>query len=291
MHSKVSLIVLAVALGLLYPGIASADVEVRLSHKDTPDNTITQVFSVADGEKIKVIITDTDTTKFECEATGIVVVPSVESADGDRAQEDEDTKLCEVTIENSAKYGGYYVKIKLIDGEDRPDAPKGRTWKDRTWIVATQETGWHTDIQAGLAGSGLVSPEYFLDTGEDGVKRVLRDREAEDDVEFGFASFATVYHDRKPQWGGSLGLGINDNDLSVLLGVTRRFGKRAAITAGYGWGQVDRLPTGLTEGDSFDEDNLTLEKATRGDWFFSISVRGFTDAFQKKLATATQKKQ
>ncbi len=275
MKSKTSFVVLVGFLGLILSGVAWAEVEVTLSHTSTPDGTITQVFSVANSEKIKVIVTDTDTGKFICEVTGIEIDMPGPKAAG---------TSCEKTIEHSTKFGGYYVRMKLKPGMTSD------TLKEKEWILSTRLTGWRTDIQVGLAGSGLVSPEFFLDTGEDGVKRVRQDREAEDDVAFGFASFATVYRDNWRGTGLSLGLGLNENDLSVMIGPTVRLGNRAAITAGYSWGRVNRLPTGVSVGDAFEQDNLTLQKATRGDWFFSISIRGFTDAFQKKLAEANQKK-
>jgi hypothetical protein len=195
--------VLSVSLGLVFSGAAGAEVEVNLSHKDTPNGAITQVLSVANGENIKVVVTDTHTDNFD--------VPLLESSSFPiPLPRLEPTSLAARRPEHSDKFGGYYVKVKLKEGRPAGDL------KDKTWIVAVQETGWRTDVQVGLVGSGLVSPKFFLDTGEDGVKRVFQDREAEDDVALGFASFATVYHDRRPLWGLSLGLGAKSRTQRTL---------------------------------------------------------------------------
>lgn len=255
---------------------------IIFDHLNNPDGYISRVFYLADGEAFEVTVTNTDTALFDYEVTGIKLIDDPEELTGA-----EDPTVWTTTQEHSAEYGGYYVRVKFQAGANRSTT----TLKPKTWIIATQEQRLRTDVQVGLMGTPLVGPEYFLDTGTDGVKRVMRDREAEDDVSIGFASFATVYHDRRPWLGGSLGLGVTDNDLSVMMGPTIRVGNRAAITVGYHLGRIDRLPSGLAENDTFDGDNLTFEKVTRGDWFFSVSIRGFTDVFQKKLAKDSQAKE
>ncbi len=257
---------------------AGAAVPVSFDHKATPNNSTTELLSVAAGEKIEVTVTNTNTVLFECSVTGIEIVRQPNP----RAVLETDTTVCKKEISHDSRFGGYFVKVQP-KAAAKAEAIEASGLEARTWILFVDETGWRTDILVGVVGSGLTSPKFFLDTGDDDVKRVFEDPDAEDDLAFGFASFATVYHDEIFKgWGLSLGLGINDNDLSVLFGPSYRLGKRATLTAGYSWGPVDRLPTGLAVGDVFEQDNLSLESATRGDWFFSVSIRGFTDVFRKE---------
>ncbi len=270
---KWTCLVLIALLGGLGASLAQVTT-VTFSHANTEDGSITEVLSLADGEIFQVEITETNTAVFDYQVTGIRLIPSAPAAS-------PTTKI--ITQEHSVKFGGYYVKVRLKKNKSHPKL------KPKTWIISTRELGFHTDVNVGLMGTPLTDPKFFLED-DGGFKKVARDRDADDEVSFGFATFATVYHDRRPWLGGSLGLGISENNLSVMVGLTGRFQSRAAITAGYHWAQIDRLPTGVSVGEAFTGDSLTLSKHTRGDWFFAVSISGFTDVFEKKLAKDTIEK-
>jgi len=257
-------------------------VTVSFDHCGTKNNTTTKLLHLADGDKFKVLITNSDTGNFEYSVTGITIEDSQKAS--------ADLKQWEITQEHDAAYGGYIVRATKKPTGQSSCPVSGPAREDRTWIIRTEETGWHTDVNVGLLGSALVEPEYFLDTDDGGNTVIARDEGKEDDLTLGFTSFATVFHDRHPMWGGSLGIGIADNNLSVALGPTLRLGQRAAITAGYNWGQVKTLTNGLNIGDPFTGENLTTDTSLQGDWFVAITIKGFTDVFAKKLAKDTTTK-
>jgi len=270
--------ILAVIL-MLWSGQASTQTVVQFSHRNTPNGQMAGGYEFANGEDFQVQIIDTEPKVFECEITGIEIVAQGSQKPG-LASADTITK----TIEHKSKYGGYIVRVSLI-GEKRPPG-----LDDKIWYISVRTRGWHTELSAGLFGTGLVNEQYYLETGDDGLRRVFRDEAAEDDLVFGFASFATVFHDRHEWFGGSLGLGIDSNNLRVMLGPTVRVGDHASLTLGYNWGKIDSLPAGISPGSVVESENLSLTPTTNGDWFFSVSIRGFTDKAQKAFAEEAQKK-
>jgi hypothetical protein len=271
--------ILAVIL-MLWSGQASTQTVVQFSHRNTPNGQMAGGYEFANGEEFQVQIIDTEPKVFECEVTGIEIV-----AQGSRETLSPPTNTITKTIEHKSKYGGYIVRVSLIKKKERPAG-----LDDKIWYISVRTRGWHTELSAGLFGTGLVNEQYYLETGDDGLRRVIRDEDAEDDLVFGFASFATVFHDRHEWFGGSLGLGIDSNNLRVMLGPTLRLGDHASLTLGYNWGKIDSLPAGTFPGSVFESDNLSLTPTTNGDWFFSVSIRGFTDKAQKAFAEEAQKK-
>ena len=271
---------------LLSSTAAGQTVVTTFSHEYSPNNSTNELLYLENGDRFKILIVDTDKENFEYAVTGITVNEPL-----DDYKNDNTTK--EIIQQHSAKYGGYIVTVKMTGDlkknckSKNDQRPASCELGHRTWIIRTEETGWHTDIHVGLMASALVDPQYFLESDDEGNRTIGRDKGKEDDLTFGFSSFATLFHDNHPEWGASLGLGITDNNISVAIGPTLRLGKRGALTAGYSWGQVETLPAGLNVGDPFDGDNLTTTTSLQGGWFVAVTIRGFTNVFQKKLASST----
>jgi hypothetical protein len=214
-----------------------------------------------------------------------------------------------VCIRHEQQYGAYLVEIVQKPVES-PLAELEGSIKDLSSVTLTVpvvHNPWYLDFTSGFTLSELTDPIWAGDTqtGADGMEitRIVRDRQAEDDANLGIAAFTHVSHDK---WGGpvagyfgpSIGLGIDERNeasyyvgLSWLMGdVAGAIGDRAALTFGYQWGSVDRLPAGVSVGDPIDDVNTLADLPTRidGGFFFSLSFSflGGRDTFEKKVASA-----
>ncbi|GEM_PF-4315623 len=288
MLRRVMVLLAAVNLMCLWvvaAGDSPPEATIEFDHATDPSGMAEKVLYLADGDRIQVNITHACTDCFKYEVTGIELTGVSPDASGVCKQQ-----IVTKKIEHRSRYAGYYVRATRKKEEG--DQNTCKDLEEKTWIFRVESTRWHTDIHVGLFGSGLVEPKYYLENDDDGHNIVARDRAAEDDVSFGFTTFATVYHDDVKWIGFSLGLSISDNNLGVLTGPTIRLGGRAALTAGYQWAQVKALPSGVHIGDPYENANLATGTRMQGDWFIAISIRGFTDILNpdKKLATTTTTK-
>ena len=302
---------LAVALVTASPTLAQkvnkpkgAKGDVIFSHRnDNQDLWYSR--SLAAGQDFTVVINDTDPGRFQYSIAGVALEGGTE--DDDQARKIQDVPIVELRpfklpFTHDRKFGGYVVRIRANDPDDRTVVPKGETdelvLNDVTLHIAVETVGWNLDFAGAYVGSGLTDPKYAIITQEneagDEEKVFTREPNRESDVNLGLGAFVHVYNDNKWPWLAlTFGLGIDD-DTTYYLGPSLRLGDKAAITAGYAWGAVDTLPGGQQLGESPISDNVLNNLGTKneGAFFVGISysfIPGIRDRFEKPFAGATEK--
>lgn len=258
-----------------------------------------------DGEVFTVQINKTWPDNYTYEIAGFTVeeVSDEPEAAGDRNISElvDDVRLLQVHDRN---YGGYYVNIRLKQGMEPVkfvDGNETNNLEEATLTIFVETMSWEIDIAGAFTVSDLTNPVYAVQSGDDGmggtINTVIRDTAAEDEASLGLAAMIHLYNSRRPQYALSFGLGISENsNTTYYVGPSYRFGKRAAVTLGYAWGSVDRLPSGLSEGNPISDANALNNLGTRIDSgvFLSLSY-GFLDVrnriqqpFANEVAPKTQ---
>jgi len=272
-------ILLVGALLILRTTSALADITVTFDHENQPSETSCDLLDLTHNEKFKVVITNTNTDAFEYTVVGIEVFPAP-SATGLRLVADTTRK--ELTLQHDRKYGGYKVQLT----HKKPLA----SLVDKVWYIPVRTAGWDTDVAGGFTVSKVTDPVFEVRSGT-----VARNHGAEDKVALGFAGFIHVYHGKLPSLAATFGLGITDQSKTAyFFGPSWRWGEKGALTAGYSWGSVDRLPSGIHEGDVVSDPNAlaSLDSQVRGGVFLSLSFKFITvgDLFQKPFAGSSVSK-
>jgi hypothetical protein len=272
-----------VLAALLGSTIVRAEPVAEFSHGATPTKTASAPLSLAHGERFLVRITATDPTLFDYEVTGIEIVPKAKA----RPLAAADT--AEFVHEHDKKFAGYRVSVTRKE-------PKTEETElvDKEWLIPVQTMQWETAIAGAFTVSGLTNPVFDV-RDDGGSSRVTRNRSGEDNAGLGLAGFVHVFHGRRPELAGTFGLGVtNQSKTSYFTGLSWRWGDRGALTAGYMWGSVERLPSGVREGDVVTDPNVLANPGTRidGAAFLAVSFSFINvgDLFQKPFAEAKSTK-
>ncbi|MEL6951252.1 MAG: hypothetical protein AAGM16_14180 [Pseudomonadota bacterium] len=311
---KKVLITLAIGVAMLSATNAIA-IEVEFTHFNGQDES--RAISVKPGEEIKISIKDTYPDAFSYEVGGVLLkTPAAPARAGLTIDQKTDLTTHTISQPHDPKYGGYIVKVLLKDKAAGPvkvaiGGGKTKDLSETTFMIVVEQRVWDVDFAGAFTISDVTDPVYATvpRTNEDGeVENVLiRDSGAEDSQSLGLAGMIHLYHVDRPQWAWSFGLAVSDtSETSYMTGPSYRFSDRAAVTLGYQWAPVDRLPAGTNEGDLIDDPNVLSSLDTRvdGGVFLSFSysfipgVRGFfekpfkgafgsTDASSASLPTAT----
>jgi len=252
--------------------------------------------TVAPGEIIVVTITNTCVEKFNYDLRKISAGTSEEAA-----EECTPTKALEIVHEE--KYGGYIIDIQRSVADPVTIEVDGKevTLNDLEIVISVQPKKWDYELAGAFTTSWLTDPAFGLEMrvpegSADGVERafVIRDREAEDEVRLGVGVFAHVFHTSFPHLAGTFGLGINEsNQTTYFTGISWRFGEAAALTIGYSWGSVKRLPSGTRFDRPVDAGILgNLGSRTDGDVFFGLSYKFLnpSSALEKPFQEVKDKK-
>ena len=259
---KLGAILLAGIVFTLRTTAVAADISVEFDHVNQPSETSCDPLALTHGESFKVVITNTDTNQFEYVVIGIQIsrppAPGVLAVGTDKK---------ELTLQHDRKYGGYSVRVTR-----KPGAPVDPERTSKIWYIPVTTVGWETDIAGGFTISDLTNPIYEVRT-VGGVSTVSRNQGAEDAVALGLAGFVHVYHGKLPWLAATFGLGItNQSNTAYFLGPSWRWADKGALTLGYGWGSIDRLPSGIHEGDVVTDPNALANRDSRvsGDVFLSF---------------------
>jgi hypothetical protein len=259
------------------------DNTVTFDHLNQASETSCAPLQLTNGETFKVVVTNTNTKEFDYIVAGIEI--STPSSGAVKTQA-VDTTRKELTLQHDKKYGGYSVRVSA-----KPGGSTASGLTNKVWYIPALTIGWDTDFAGGFTVSKLTNPVYEVRT-IGATSTVARNEGAEDAVALGLAAFVHVYHGKLPWLAATFGLGVtNQSEASYFLGPSWRFSDKGALTAGYCWGSVDRLPSGVHEGDVVTDPNVlaSLGSQVRGAGFFAISFKFITvgDLFQKPFATGT----
>lgn len=213
-----------------------------------------------------------------------------------------------IQIPHLSEFGGYVVTIAPVDaaleyvkrnaatncsvvGAVPPDC---KPIKKVNLYVSVSEERKNYNFSGAFTVSDLTSPKFGLAPGGDsGMNTVIvRDSSAENEVSLGFAGQINVFPSPESKFGGSVGLGISESsDLSFFIGPTWRVTDRVFVTVGANWGPVDRLPTGMSVGDTVSDPNTLSDLPSKTDVgaFLSVSFEFLSPAqtfFSKPFATS-----
>lgn len=252
---------------------------------------IARSVKIGDGKTITVRIKNTCPNEFNYSITEVLAEapaqpPSAAKGGGCKPED----KV--ITIVHDKRYGGYLIGIEKKDPNKIVETKNGNVLKNLQLVISVETAAWNIDTYGGFTVSGLTNPRFAIEmrdfsmtdsaTGMTTTEQkpfVIRDTGAEDDVNLGIAAFAHIYHRRMKPFALTFGLGISEeNDTTYYTGLSWRFGARGALTLGYAWGEVDRLPAGTKFDQPVAADLLSsLDSKIKGDFFFSYSF-SFIDA-------------
>lgn len=258
---------------------------VAIEYDHAKENSEPRAYSrmVADGQAIQITISNTCDKLFGIGVTKVVAAaqPADRTLAGTAAPCEPGT-LSE-TIIHQRQYGAYIVELKLPEGTSSADIKLGDreiTLRSVVLTIAIQPREWDYEVSGGFTVSRLRDPRYGLqsrEVTEDGrtvaKSFVVEDKSARDDARLGAGAFIHVFNTRHPALAASFGLGINqENTASYFVGGSWRMGKAGALTVGYNWGSVDRLPAGTDLEKPVDPNFLsTLGKRVDGAVFIAWS--------------------
>lgn len=180
------------------------------------------------------------------------------------------TKTVRVDFTFTERLAGYVVHLReKVD----PNNPYPGDLDEATLILHFERDGWSFQVAGGFTITNLTDPKFALEE-RDGESILVRDRGAEDKQRLGIAALSHIYHLKHPNWAGTFGLGINqDNKTSYFTGISYRFGNTAALTLGYNWASVTERPAGVKLGQAVPANTLSnLGSKTDGDFFLAISL-------------------
>jgi hypothetical protein len=289
--------VFVVAGCLLVSSAVTAQVAVNppFDHYGTNENRTYSV-KVRPGEFFEVTIDNTCAKQFfDIESFGVIAaVPAPAIPTARRGQTNDCVASAAgapprtIQVPHLPQYGGYVVSIKPADGlqfiksnaasncsQANPPADC-KPAKEILLFVSVGRRGYDYDISGAFTISDLTDPVYSLQeesNGETPIVVVERDQAAEDDFRLGFAGFINLFHQKFPSFAGTFGLGISEgSEVNFFLGPSWRLGGKAYLTAGWNWGSVRRLPSGVSEGDVVSNANLLTELPTRTDSALFVAV-------------------
>jgi hypothetical protein len=248
---------------------------VKYDHAAINANWQTTV-TVQPGDSFKLVVENTCPEKFEFSSEPIPTAPPRPTVE---APGPCPLGLKELTLVHDNRYSGYIVNIKRT----QPGAitvqvsGKPKTLEDVTLVITFAKSPWDYELAGGFTFSQLTDPEFGLvtrtiDGGEETF--VVRDRAAEDDLSLGAGAFIHVFHRRNLRpLALTFGLGISEQAApAYYAGLSWRWGGHGALTLGYNWGEVDRLPAGTSFDEPVDSNLLSsLGSRVDGDWFFGLS--------------------
>ena len=202
------------------------------------------------------------------------------------------------TLVYDQQFGGYVFNITQKPGADpSKECEGGDELIPLTFIVSVRQEKWNLSFSGAFTISGLTDPVFSVKT-ENAVKKVIEEKEKQDERRLGAASFVHLFHDRV-QWNQlqpalGFGLGINsDNHAEYMVGAALRFGDKATINVGRAWGSITRLPNGVNFDTPITDDNVlnNLGARTVSRWFVAISYAFIDtkDRLVKPFAPDTEK--
>lgn len=265
---------------------------VTFDHRGSPYQL--QNLLLRDREKFQLKILSTCPADFTYEVINITPSPPPAAATPARTTSGrpklEDKVVA--TVEFDGRHSGYILNARKIAtsstcfSDDAADKPIELA--SATFVVAVKAEAFALAFAGGFSVSKLHDRVFAVREAEPGVKRVFREADKEDKVSLGLAALIHLYHERVPAAALSFGLGVrNDNKAHYYLGLSWRFGDQAAITAGFLFGSVTRLPIGIGEGSVVKDDNViqNLGSYTVGKPFIALSYTflGTSDRFKKPL--------
>lgn len=248
-----------------------------------------EAISAKPGEVITIVIKNTCPDRFEYDLGGIPLsAPEAAFAESKKDCTLKDHTLTQV---HDDRFGGYYLAITPISGPGSrvmaDDNGAKKELKELTFLVGVTTVQWDIAFAGGFTIADIVDPVFASQDNGMMQNVVIRDRGAEDDVSLGLAGMIHLYHRKRPHWAATFGLSTGSgNDLAYMLGGSYRFGDKGALTLGYMWAPVDRLPAGLSVGDTIADSNslANLQSRTEGGVFLGISysfISGVKDIFEK----------
>lgn len=253
----------------------------------------------SDGDTIVVEVADTCPGQFDFRVEGIERAPEVL---GPRSLEPCAAATKEVRWTHEGRYGGYLLRISApspVLVRKAGAQPDTKELGSVVLIVHIRDTGWALEVGGGFTIDGLVSPRYALETRTgNGVAAtfVTRDEAADDAATLGVASFVHAFHHKAPLVALSFGLGLGESSRArYYTGLSLRLGSKFALTGGVAWGNVDRLPAGVTTTTPVTDPNILNELPTRVGVkpFFALSYGflGSRDPLAKPFAGAPPEEQ
>jgi len=270
-------------------GVDEGKLQIKIDHLkiEKDGDKRAQGINVANGQLIEVTVDNTcaDDFSYEIEKVPALPAPALPPA----------APGCSpaphvVSWSHDDKYGGYilHVKKKNSGSPVKANTSTGQSdLHDFDLILGVNPGGVGIATAGGFTISSLTDPAYGV-IDRDGKKYLVRDRKAEDDTRLGVAAFVHVFANRRPEIAASFGLGINEeNKTSYFTGASWRWGDKGALTVGYNWGSVKRLPAGVKPSETEPVADATvlnnLGSRVGGNWFFALSY-GFLEAgkFLKK---------
>ena len=274
-----------------------ADVKVAFDHLATNADRTYAIAELTPGERLIVEIQNTDPVQF---AYKLAAVTPATTPQAITALAVGDTKLETVKVEevHAAAVGTYLVKIELREktpgvlhtGEITRNGATVRLRPVNLIVNVESSPTWNLAFAGAFTGSDLTDPVFALQKRTDnaGVETdvIVEQKDDEDEARLGLGAFLHLFHERKPQWAWSFGIGVQEQGAtSYYVGPTYRFGDKGALTGGLVWAAVDRLPGGARV-DAPPPDANTLSnlgsKIEQGIFFaMSYSFADLKDFFGK----------
>jgi hypothetical protein len=226
-------------------------------------------FSVdaAGGDSIALMILDTCPGQFTFKVEGIERAPDEL---GPRSLDACAAAPKELRWTHESRYGGYLVMIAApgpVAVKKEGAEPPVKELNSVVLVVHVRDTGWALEVGGGFTVDGLVSPRYAFETRtENGVPAtfVTRDEAADDAATLGLATFVHAFHHKVPVLALSFGLGLSESSRATYYtGLSVRLSSKAALTGGLAWGNVDRLPPGVTSQTPVTDRNILNDLPTR----------------------------
>lgn len=243
------------------------------------------------GDDLIVNITETCTDEFVYRMIGIEKSREREDSGADLAIPDcvatDSAEPLSITV--SSKYSGYLVEIiPKPDSDIRflkrasggaacvAESADCKPIKQITLVLLLDENPWNLEFAGGFSFSELTSQRYGVRTmnvGGTDQSVVFRDAAGEDDASLGMIGMIHASSTKLPRFAVSFGLGVReDSSTDYYLGGSWRAAGQFFVTVGKQWGQVDRLPNGLREGDVIPDPNTLSNLPTRTDSALFIAV-------------------
>jgi hypothetical protein len=227
------------------------------------NESLAYAVDAADGDTIAVDVLNTCPSQFAFEVEGI-----------ERAPEEARTRDLQCTAANKevrwthrGEYGGYLLMITAPGPVPVTRGGETRALQSVVLVIHVRATGWALEVGGGFTVDGLVSPRFALQTrAADGgdATFVVRDADSDDAANLGLATFIHAYHHKAPAVALSFGLGLGEaSRTTYFTGLSIRLSSKAALTGGVAWGNVDRLPAGVTLATPVTDQNILGDLPTR----------------------------
>ncbi len=259
------------AFALLTPAVGADETPPSISFNHKTDLEMAYTLHVKDGEVFVIEIEETCEAAFSYLVRGVRRYEPVVAEDDDKSLGDLATKKLEVR--HNDEYGGYLVEINREADQQCRD---GSGLEPRTLTVFTPRAGWNLELSGGFTATGLADPVYALrpHPTEEGKTQIVEDPAKEHVASLGMATFAHVYHRKRPSWALMFGLGLREAEQTeYYFGGGIRLNNKATINLGLVLGPVARLPAGTNLMEPIEDQNILgdLPTRTRASWFVGIS--------------------